>query len=166
MKIFLAIFVLAVVGGVGWYFYCPTPVMEDFQAAVDSGKPEAITAFMDIPALKKNVAEFVHARYDQKDNPAGNPTPEQVQAMVDEFVTPANILLLMKGVKVEPGRGAPPPTDDKTPHPIVKHLEGPDVYAIDIFLSQVQSPDNMMTLLFERDGWFNWKLAAFRFSWS
>jgi hypothetical protein len=164
MKLFLALFLLVVAAGVGWYFYSVNPVIDDFQAAVATGKPDAVSPFMDVPSLKKCVADFVHHRFDQKDNPAMNPTADQVQSIVDQFVTPQTVMLMMKGIKVEPGKG-PDPVDNSVPHPIVKHFESPDVYAVDVFLSQVQTPDNMVSLLFERQGWFGWKLSAFRFSW-
>jgi hypothetical protein len=166
MKVFIAIVVLAVVGLVGWYAYCPFPVMDDFQAAVDSGKPEALTPFIDMPALKKNITEFVTARFNQTNNPSGNLSPDQIQSIVDGFTTPANLLLILKGVKVEPGRALPDVVDDKTPHPVEKHYETPGVYAIDVYLSQVQTQDNKVSLLFVRDGWFDWKLSAIRFSWN
>ncbi|HVZ81833.1 MAG TPA: hypothetical protein VHE12_13685 [bacterium] len=166
MKFFLAIFLLAVAGLVGWYGYCVVPVMQDFQAAADTGKPEAILPFIDMPSLKKDITEFVKNRFNRTDNPATNPSAEQIQEMVDSFTTPANILLILKGVKVEPGRAVPAVMDDKTPHPVEKHYESPGVYAIDIYLSQVQTPDNKVSLLFERQGWFDWKLSAIRFSWS
>lgn len=167
MKFFLALVILAVVGLVGWYGYCPFPVMDDFRVAAASGKPEAILPFMDMPALKGNIGDFVKARFNRTDNPSANLSPEEIQGMVDSFTTPANILLILKGVKVEPGRAMPDvPVDDKTPHPVEAHYESPGVYAIDVYLSQVQTEDNKVSLLFDRDGWFNWKLSAIRFSWS
>jgi hypothetical protein len=166
MKLFLALFLLAVAGVVGWYAYCPNPVMDDFQAAVDSGKAESLAPFLDVPALKKNVSDFAKLRYNRADTPSANLTPDQIQAIVDSFVTPDNILLIMKGIPIEPGSAPPAVTDDKTPHPVEKHYETPDVYAIDIYKTQVETPDNKVSLLFERDGWFDWKLAAFRFSWN
>ncbi len=165
MKLFLALFLLAVGGLVGWYFYCVNPVMDDFQAAVDSGKPETLSPFMDIPALKKNAGDFVKLRFNKTDNPSGNLGPDQIQSIVDSYVTPNNILLIMKGVYLEPGMNPPDSTDDKTPHPIDKHFTGPDVYAIDIYKTQVQTPDNKLTLIFQRDGWFGWKLSGYGFSW-
>jgi hypothetical protein len=165
LKLFLALFVLGVLGIAGWYGYCPYPLMDDFQAAVDSGKPENIQPFLDMDSLKKNVGEFVKLRYNRADNPAANLSPDAVQAIVDSFVTPQNILFMMKGVKMEPGSVIPDNAADAKPtFPIDKHYESPDVYTIDIYLSQVMTPDNRMSLLFERDGWFDWKLAAFRFS--
>ena len=166
MKLFLALFLLAVAGAVVWYGYCPIPAMIDFQTAVDAGKPEALTPFLDIPSLRKNAADFARLRYNHADNPSANLTDEQVQAIVDSFVTPANILLIMQGVALEPGSAPPTATDDKTPHPVEKHYETPDVYAIDIYKTAVQTPDNKESLLFERDGWFGWKLSAIRFSWN
>ena len=166
MKLFLVVFLLAVVGLAGWYGYCPNSVMDDFQAAVDSGKAEALVPFLNVPSLKKNVTDYVKLRFNQADKPAADLTPEQVQVIVDSYVTPANILLIMKGVKLEPGSGEPVVPDDKTPHPVEKHYVSPDVYAIDVYLNKVQSDDNKISLLFQREGWFDWKLAAFRFSWS
>jgi hypothetical protein len=165
MKLFLVLFVLAVAGAVGWYFYCVNPVIQDFQAAVDSGKPEAITPFLDIPSLKKNVTDYVKLRYNQPDRPAADLTPDQAQAMVDSFVTPENIVLLMKGVKLEPGAAPPTATDDKASHPVEKHYLSPDAYAIDIYLSQVQTDDNKVSLIFQRVGALDWKLMGFKFSW-
>ena len=166
MKLFIALLVLGVLGIAGWYGYCPYPFMDDFQAAVDSGKPENIQPFLDMDSLKKNVGEFVKLRYNRADNPSANLTPDAVQAIVDSFVTPHTVQLMMKGVKLEPGDTLPDTLPDgSAPFPIEKHCETPDVYAIDVYLSQVMTPDNRMSLLFERDGWFGWKLAAFRFSW-
>ena len=167
MKWFLVLVVLAVVGLAGWYGYCVFPVMDDFQAAVDSGKPEALQPFLDIPALKKNVSDYTKLRYNRTDNPAGNMSPDEIQGIVDSFVTPKTIQLVMKCVKVEPGSNEPDtvPTG-APPFAIEKHYETPDVYAIDAYLSQVQTPDNRVTLLFQRDGWFGWKLTAFRFAWN
>lgn len=141
--------------------------MDQFQAAVNSGKPEAIQPFMDMDSLKKNVSDFVKLRYNRADNPSANLSPDQVQSITDSFVTPKTILLLMKGVKLAPGDNLPDTVPDGAcPYPIDKHYESPQVYAIDIFQSKVQTPDNKISLLFERDGWFDWKLAGFRFSWS
>lgn len=166
MKWFLALFVLCAVGLAGWYGYCVNPFLDQFQAAVDSGKPEAIQPFMDIPSLKKNVGDYVKLRYNRADNPSANLTPDQVQSIVDSFVTPNTVVLMMKGVRVEPGSSPPDNVPQgPSPFPIDKHYESTEVYAIDIYLSQVQTPDNRMSLLFQRDGWFDWKLAAFRFSW-
>ena len=166
MKIFIAVILMAVAGFVGWYIYSPNPVMDDFQAAVDSGKPEALAPFLDVPTLKKNVADYVKIRFNQPDKPAANLTAEQIQATVDAFVTPANILLIMRGAKVEPGTNAPATLNDKDPFPVEKHYQSIDIYAVNVYLSQVPSDDNMISLLFQRDGMFDWKLAAFRFSWS
>jgi|GEM_PF-2222845 len=165
MKWLLAFIILAVVGLAGWYGYCPFPVMDDFQAAVDSGKPESIQPFMDMESLKKNVAEYTKLRYNRADTPSANLTPEALQAIVDAFVTPRTIQLMMKGVRMEPGANMPDSVPEGKPaFPIDKHYESPDVYAIDVYLSQVQTPDNRMTLFFERNGWFDWKLTAFRFA--
>jgi hypothetical protein len=166
IKLFLAFVVLALVGAAGWYGYCPDPFMDDFQAAVDSGKPENIQPFLDVPSLKNNVGDYVKLRYNRPETPSANLSPEAVQAMVDSFVTPKTIQLMMKGVKLEPGATQPDTVpESKSAFPIEKHYESPGVYAIDIYLSTVETPDNRMSLLFERDGWFDWKLAAFRFSW-
>jgi hypothetical protein len=166
LKWFLALVILAVVGLVGWYGYCPFPILDQFQAAVDSGKPEAVQPFMDTPSLKKQVADYVRQRYNRTDNPSANLSQDQVDAMADSFVTSNTILLMMKGVRVEPG-AAPPDSvpQGPSPFPIDKHYESPDVYSIDIYISQVQTPDNKMSLLFERNGWFDWKISGFRFSW-
>src|SRR4029077_10086319 len=125
---FLALFFLALAGLVGWYGYSPIAVMGDFQAAVDSGKAEALVPFMDVPDLKKNVVTFVKLRFNRPDNPSADLPPEQVQSVVNAFVTPDNILLMMKGVHLEPGTAPPAPSEDKTPHPIEKHYESPDFY--------------------------------------
>ncbi|HJT24865.1 MAG TPA: hypothetical protein VJ873_09825, partial [bacterium] len=137
MKLFLALVVLAVVGVAGWYGYCVNPFLDQFQAAVNSGKPEAIQPFMDVPSLKKNVGDFVKLRYNRADNPSANLSPDQVNSIVDSYVTPGTVALLMKGVKWEPG-SAPPDNvpQGPSPFPIDKHYESPDVYAIDVYLSQ------------------------------
>jgi hypothetical protein len=167
MKWFLALFILAVAGLVGWYGYCPYPLLDQFQAAVDSGKPEAVQPFLDISSLKKNVSDYVKLRYNRTDNPSANLSPDQVQSITDSFVTPQSIFLMMKGVKLEPGNTLPDSVPQgPCPFPIDKHYETPDVFAIDIYLSQVQTPDNKMSILFERNGWFDWKVAGFRFAWS
>lgn len=166
MKFILALFLLIMVGLVGWYGYCVRPVIDDFQTAVESGKPEALLPFMDIPSLKRNVLDYVKLRYNQPGNPSANLSPEAVQAIADSFVTPANILLMMKGIKMEPGSNLSLPDTPPPAPPIEKHYQSPDVYAVDIFLSPVKTPDNKMTLLFERDGWFGWKLEAFGFAWN
>ena len=166
MKWFLALIVLSVAGLAGWYGYCVYPFLDQFQAALDSGKPEAIQPFLDVPSLKKNVADYAKLRYNHADNPSADLSPDQVQSIVDAFVTPKTILLMMKGVKLEPGNNLPDTLPEgPSPYPIDKHYMSPDVYAIDIYLSQAQTPDNKMSFLFERDGWFDWKLAGFRFSW-
>ncbi len=166
MKWFLAIFVLAVAGLAGWFGYCPIPILDQFQAAVDSGKPEAVQPFMDVPSLKKNVADYVKLRYNHADNPSADLSPDQVDSIVNSFVTPNTILLMMKGVKLEPGNTLPDTVPEgPDPFPVDKHYQSPDIYAIDIYLSQVQTPDNKMTIFFERNGWFDWKLAGLRFSW-
>jgi hypothetical protein len=166
LKWFLLFVILAVVGLVGWYFYCPYPFLDQFQAAVDSGKPEAVEPFMDVAALKKSAADYVALRYNHTDNPSGNLSPDQINAIVDSFVTPKTILLMMKGVRLEPG-SQQPDTVPQGPAPfgVDKHYESPDVYGIDIYLTQTQTMDNKMTLLFQRVGWFDWKLADFRVSW-
>lgn len=167
MKWFLALVVLAFVGLAGWYYYCPNPVMDQFQAAVDSGKPEAVLPFMDMPSLKKNVSDFVRLKYHNADNPSADMSGDALQQIVDSYVTPDNILRFMKGGLYQPGQAAPPPPDDKAPlPPIEKHYESLDVFAIDIYLTAVKTPDNKFSLLFEREGWFDWKLAAIRFSWN
>ncbi len=167
MKLFLGAFLLAVAGLVGWYCYCPIPVIDQFLAAVASGKPEAVQPFMDVASLQQNVAEYVRLRYNQAGNPSTNLSPDQVDSITDSFVAPKTILLMMKGVKLEPGNALPDSLPDgPSPYPIDRHYESPEVYAIDIYLSGAQTPDNKMSLLFERNGWFDWKLAAFRFSWS
>ena len=113
------------------------------------------------------MSEYVQVRFNRPDNPSANLTPEAVQAIVDSFVTPKTIQFWMKCVKLEPGANAPDTLPaGPAPFPIDRHYESPDVYAIDIYLSQVQTPDNRMTLLFERDGWFGWKMTAIRFSWT
>jgi Protein of unknown function (DUF2939) len=165
MKLFLALFVLAAAGLAGWYGYSPYPVMKRFQAAVDSGKPEAVAPFLDVPSLKSNVAQFVQERYGRKANPATGMDPDQIQGLVDQYVTPQTVLLLMQGEKDEPGTN-PPDQPDGKPHPVVKHYLSPDVFAVDVYLSDVKTPDNKESLLFQREGWFDWKLAAFRFAWN
>ena len=149
MKSFLVLVVLAVIGLVGWYGYCPFPILDQFQAAVNSGKPEAIQPFLDVSSLKKEVADYVKRRYDRPDNPSADLTPDQIQSMTDAFVTPDTILTMMKGVRMEPG-AAPPANvpQGPSPYPIDKHYASPDTYAIDIYLSNVQTPDNRMSLIF------------------
>jgi hypothetical protein len=166
MKLYLALFILVIAGLVGWYFYCPIPLISQFQAAVDENQPDSLQSFLDMDSLQKDITNFVKLRFNQKDNPSGELSPDAVQAIVKTFLTPQNIFLLMKGVQITPGSAINmPPTDDKTPHPIEKHFESPDVYAIDIYQSQVETPDNKVSLLFARNGWFDWKLSAIRFSW-
>ncbi len=164
MKKFLALVVVAAVGLGAWYFYCVGPVMDQFQAAIDSGKPEAVAPFMDMAALKENVSKFAVLRYSRPDVPGSSLTDDQVKDVVDSFVTPENVLLIMKGAKIEPGSLGGTP--DNNPHPIEKHYEGPDYYDIDVYLSVVQTPDNRVTLIFARKGWFDWKLSKFVFSWN
>ena len=165
MKLFLALFILAVAGFAGWYIYCPTPVIQDFQAAVNSGKADAVKPFLDMAELKKNTADFVRVRYSRTDIPNGQIPEDQVDQIVDSFLTPENIILMMKGVKVVPGTAPVGDPGDPKEHPIDCHYQSPDVESIDVYLSHVQTPDNRVSLLFEREGWFDWKLGAFRFSW-
>ncbi len=165
MKVFLVVFVLAVSGVVGWYFYCVNPAMDDFQAAALSGKADIVATYMDVPTLKKNATDFVKLRFNKPDTPSADLDPEQIKAIVDSFVTPQNVILMMKGVYLEPGMTPPETVDDKAPHPMEKHFNGPDVYAIDIYKTPVMTPDNRLTLAFRRDGWFGWKLAAFGYAW-
>jgi hypothetical protein len=112
------------------------------------------------------VAQTIDLRFNHTGIAGVTISGEQILALTDAFVTPANIIQLMKGVKLEPG-SAPPVLnpDDKTPHPVEKHYESVNVYAVDIFLTQVEADDNKVSLLFRRDGAFDWKLAALRFSW-
>ena len=167
MKWFLFLFLLAIAGLVGWYGYCPIPIINQFQAAVDSGKPEAIEPFIDVPTLKEKIAQYVKQRYNRPDNPSADLSQDQVDSIVNSFVTPNTIVVMMKGIKLEPG-GAMPDNipQGPSPFPVDKHYVSPDIYAIDIYLSNVQTPDNKISLLFERNGWFDWKLSVIRFSWN
>jgi hypothetical protein len=164
MKWFLGFVVVAVAGLVACYFYCVNPVMDQFQAAIDSGKPERVAPFMDVAALKDNTVKFTVLRYSRPDVPGSSLTGDQVKDVVDAFVTPENVLLIMKGAKIEPGSLGGTP--DANPHPLDKHYEGPDYCDIDVYYSAIQTPDNRVTLVFARNGWFNWKLSKFVFSWN
>jgi len=78
--------------------------------------------------------------------------------MVDEFVTPHNIALLLQGRRVVTGgaaASAPPPEVVSS-----GHYESPNrfVYAI-----RRGSQDAPVEFVFERDGWTDWKLAELRF---
>ena len=165
MKLVIGLFVLIIAGLAGWTIYSPNPVMSDFQTAVDSGKPEAVAPFLDIPSLKKDVAQYIDLRFNHTGIAGVTISGEQIQTLTDSFVTPANMVLLMKGVKLEPGSAPPTVTEDKPPHAMEKHYESVNVYAVDIYLTQVEADDNKVSLLFHRDGAFDWKLAALRFSW-
>ena len=165
MKLVVALLVLVVAGLAGYYIYSPNPVMTDFQTAVDSGKPEAVAPFLDTPSLKKDVAQYIDLRFNHTGIAGVTISGEQIQTLTDAFVTPANIIQMMKGVKLEPGSAPPPATDDKSPHEMEKHYESVNVYTIDVYLTQAKSDDNKISLLFHRDGAFDWKLGALRFSW-
>lgn len=166
-KVIAGLMILAALGVTGWYFYTAIPAANDFEAAAASGNGDAVMSFVDVPVLKEDIAKYVRAKFDQPDNPAADLTPDAVKGIVDAFVTPANIILLMKGVKFTPGMAVPDAPDPKAPPmPIDQHYAAPDQYAIDVYFSQVQTPDNKVLLMFEREGWFDWKLSAIRFGWT
>lgn len=164
------------------YYASPYVALHEMQAAARAGEGDRLARHVDFPAVRESLKSQMQAmltkrmlREDLKDNPfaafgmllAGS----MVGMMVDNMVTTESLASIVNSGKPKPPAGedvssVDQPTnshssnDTSKPPRITRYYEGLGVFKVE--MHDAETDKLMLTLVFNRDGWFGWRLKAIR----
>lgn len=173
MKITLA--VVGVLLALGYYLASPLLAVASLRKAAQAGNAEAITEQVDFPSVKESLKgqfnDILSKEMAQKpEDPFGKIGAAFASAligpMVDAYITPENMALVIKGEKMDlkpgfdkdPAPDAPPPSDPM----IHTRYETKDRFVVDLLSVANDGAQKTMGLVFRREGFFGWKLSSLR----
>jgi hypothetical protein len=153
-----------------WFFFTPHIAVSNMRSAAESGNTSVFNDYIDYPALKENIkgtmnAKLLKSTSDSKArNPLGDLGTAFVSAMmgqlVDAFITPESVALMMKGESPKlPGGSAKKTTQEVAPLVEMKYE------SFNRFVLLASKPDTKgepIGLVFHRSGFIFWKLSAIR----
>lgn len=168
----------------GWYYATPYIAFNGMKAAADKGDAQALSAYVDYPALRENLKSSLKGRVGGGDDQSGGSNPfavfgarilgAAIDTAVDAMVTPDALALLLRGEK--PATGKAPRGDSPAPSPaspangekpqkngerqtvVEKGYAGWNRFTVRAY--KKDSPQRQVVLDFERRGLANWQLVA------
>jgi hypothetical protein len=171
---------LVVVFGI-WFYFRPHLAVRAMRAAAEARDAPALSGYINFPAVKESLKASFNARLaselmkEQKDNPVAALgaafAAVLIGPMIDAFVTPESLAMMMKGEKLAlPQERRPASTTRATTgtSSAASDSEAETIMSyesFDRFVVTVRkrgSPDEPVALVFTRDGLFSWKLSALR----
>ncbi|MBN8806947.1 MAG: DUF2939 domain-containing protein [Sphingomonas sp.] len=169
-KWIIAIVVVALVAGAGWYFGSPWWTLYQVKEAAERKDVDALIGYIDFDALRADLKVQMHEAA-RKDAAADHsPIDPAAEAMADESmdsqVTPANVRSLLRdqfAPKPKASGGAATSGGAKSPSPIdqIGKDIAVDRTSFDSFVVQGRDKPDGVRLTFARRG-LGWKLAGLR----
>lgn len=179
---------LLAIGAVGFYF-TPHVAIYNMGKALEQGDAEALSQYVNYPSLRESLKSNLNTIMLREVSQSRNPLKAMgavfgtvlINPIVDTFVTPEGLSLMMKGEQPEldsaspktsrPARTPPSPED---PAQSNQKPDGPkqktsmfykDINHFSISTQNVETaenrePEKPFELIFERDGLMGWKLSA------
>jgi hypothetical protein len=174
--------ILVVIGVVvaGAYYGSPHWTMHQLQAAARAGEGDRLARYVDFPAVRESIKtqlQTMMIKKMQNDDMKANPFAAMgmmlaggmVNMLVDGMVTPEGVATMVNSGKAKPPAMAATPfpktepsgDPDKRPR-IERHYDGLGVFKVE--MHDPQTDATTLTLVLNREGWFDWKLKAVRFA--
>ncbi|MCS3803442.1 hypothetical protein HNO92_001102 [Chromobacterium alkanivorans] len=166
-----------------WFYATPYLALRGMQQALDARDAAKLSGYVDYPALRNSLKESIAPKsvLDLNQSKDKNPLAAMgaaiadavIAPVVDAMVTPESLALMMRGIKPQPGlpqSGADEPAaggGEASGEPRAGVDTAMGYEAVDRFVVTVKRKDKTeqpLGLIFKRDGWFGWKLAAVRFA--
>ncbi|HLA36656.1 MAG TPA: DUF2939 domain-containing protein [Rhodocyclaceae bacterium] len=149
-----------------WSYFSPHRTAKNLQAAAEAKDTAKLSLYVDFPALKTDLKNTLGAKMDATAKKSDNPLSmigaalagAVVGPMVETFVTPESLALLMKGEK--PQNNAPSATAKPQEAETATSYESFDRFVVTV--RQKDAAAQPIGLVFQRAGWFSWKLSALR----
>ena len=177
---------IAIVAFGAWFYFLPYIAFSGMKSAIDARDASRLAGYVNFPALKDSIKADLSARIAAR----VSDTREKslfgalgaalagvfVDPLVDAFVTPESLAMILKAEMPKPAPPArqPPPSAPAPPAssppesatPTESKREQSMSYeSFDRFVVSVKkkgSTDQPFSLVFTREGWFSWKLSALR----
>ncbi|MDR2019049.1 MAG: DUF2939 domain-containing protein [Syntrophobacterales bacterium] len=175
LKVWL-IGIIVIIMGAGFYF-TPHLAIHNMKRAIEVKDFDTFSGYIDYPALRENLKASINTLLIDKATKTGDRNPlgflgtafasVMVGPMVDIFITPENLAVLMKGEKPDLGnhrRGSL-----KRPEKSRKDM-GPDISMsyksfnrFTMRIREKETDDDGVEFIFRRDGIVSWKLSRIMF---
>lgn len=176
------LFALVAVAFAGWYYATPYLAFNGMKEAADKGDAQALSAYVDYPALRDNLKASLKGRTGGGDRQPGEGNPiaafgarllgAAIDTVVDAMVTPDALALLLRGEKPAAGEAPrrPPATQPPPSSPdneekkaerqtiVDKGYTGWNRFTVRAY--KKDSPQRQVVLDFERRGLAGWQLVA------
>ena len=187
---------IAIVAFGTWFYFLPYIAFNGMKSAIDAKDASRLAGYVNFPALKDSIKAGLSARIAAR----VSDTREKslfgalgaalagafVDPLVDAFVTPESLAMILKAEMPKPApparqpppsAPAPPASPPSAPAPPAssppesatptesKREQSMSYESFDRFVVSVKkkgSTDQPFSLVFTREGWFSWKLSALR----
>jgi Protein of unknown function (DUF2939) len=170
--------ILFIAAGV-WFYFAPHLVLRDMHAAVQAKDAAKLSGHVNFAALKDSVKTSLNAKLFSSTPDKDNPLTALGAAMagaiinpaVDALVTPESVAKMMQGHKPKPSAPAPAPDPNAPTDPAAaksdteQHMGYESFDRFVVTTKRKNSTEEPLALVFQRDGWFGWKLSAVRLPW-
>ena len=166
-KIKIAIIAVVMMLCAGFYS-APYFTVLAMKSAADAKDAEKLSSYVNFPALKENLKGTFNAKVASEATKQENPfaalgaamAAAFINPMVDAFVTPESLAMMMKGDKPQAGKSADASKSSDRDVDIHMAYESFDRFVVTV--KKKDSNDAPVGLVFRREGLLSWKLAALR----
>jgi hypothetical protein len=152
-----------------WVYFTPHLALRSMRSAAEAGDGAALSGYVDFPAVRESLKTTVNGKVASVAQGTNSPlalfgaafASALVSPMIDAFVTPESLALILNGVKPEPGGSV------RVALPAEKDVETTERYGdLSTFLVTVKtkgSTGEPIGLVLRRSGLVFWKLSALTF---
>ena len=160
--------VLLIAFGV-WVYFTPFLALRSMRSAALAGDGAALSGYVDFPAVRESLKTTVNDKVASVTQGVNNPlgmlgaafASALANPMIDTFVTPQSLALILSGVKPDPGGAA------RVTLPSENDVEMTESYGdVNTFLVTVKTKAGAnapIGLVLKRRGLASWKLSALSF---
>jgi hypothetical protein len=167
---FFGIVLLIAIGA--WVYYTPYLALRSMRSAAEAGDGAALSGYVDFPAVRESLKTTVNAKVASVASAAqdtGNPlgmfgaafASALVSPMIDTFVTPESLALILNGVKPEPGGSVKVALPSEKDVETTTRYDGPSTFLVTV--KTKGSSAEPIGLVLRRGGLVSWKLSALTF---
>lgn len=153
--------IIAVIIALGAYLASPYFALYNLKSAITSDDADKLSESVDFEALRKNIKDIVMAQASEviaeelDDNPFASLGAALggvvIEGVVNAMITPQGIISMIKSNSKDTS------SIKATSNPLSILGKGSVSY-VSLNKVKVTSKDKTMTMMFKRDGYFNWKL--------
>lgn len=158
-----------------WFYFTPYLAVDRMKKAVEQNDAATMSACIDFPSVKESVKMHLSAEMGKKMRAETSDNPFEalgymlanalIGPVVDAFVTPQNMAMMMNGMVPDKGRimedgGAwSSPGDEELDRKL--SYDGFDKFTVAV--KRKGDAGDPVVLIFRRDGLFGWKMSAIKF---